>query len=1057
MLLFSRLASVKDTVSVVVISLDLTAKIYPIIYSIDKLPYDCIKLVAMPKPVTGVLVIAANSLLHVSQGSPGVGVAVNGYTKKTTEFAGMIYQDKLINMNLTFDGAKALAFGGDRCLIFMQNGDWAVVQMKMDGSKVVGMNITEIVHKVNLGAKTYSELPPLATVPSCVTNVNNEYFFLGSRVGDSLLIKWKYSKEMLGSKSQLQKDNDFSFRVCDTLLNTGPIVDMTIGDVESNHKEEEEEEEDQGQNTVAGIPDMELVSCSGHGRNGALCVFQRHIHPQTSFSFNQSDSQAIWSIKCRKEATFENTRKASVASIDNTDKNSRWETVEADSAFDEAFDKLLFISKSKSTMVLSAGDELQELVKTGFYTRGPTIAVSTLFNSTRIVQVYATGVMVLTPEGKRLRTIPIRGSKIIDASIRDPYIILTLDNNKILALKGGDADTTEISSIQLPSYINKTPIAMANIFADTSSLFSSVSEKKVAIAAKAEKAAKAAAAARSQQQQHKKRKAEDKLDGSYKKPNNANTTAEFDEVDMDLYGDDIDDDIKVNASAAPITNALDNADLVDDDDEMLYGTDETKDQTAADESSNGFGNNSIEDQLKIQSEDIDEANVSLKGGALNEITRVSFWTLIYTTDGTLQIYSLPDFKEYFTCPQFDIAPDLITDQPKDGSKKGNSNSSSSSTIIQEILMTNIGRERKDPHLVARTETNDIIIYKAFSFVPSPNDSKSDRLALRFSRVHHEYVSRKSASSAAEESRKSKKKEIIDEFDIPDLDLLDDEEEDQKKPVTKKLEKHRQKLLIPFTDVAGYTGVFVAGSQPAWLMNSCKSFVRVHPMKTKNEVIGFTQFHNVNCKHGFITVDAKSNICLSGLRTDGVIYDLDWVMQKIPLGQTVHKIQYHPIMRVYAVLVSTERPVNLQTADDLPVPEGDEEPSVTNEEREPGEFLPRVDKFSMLMVSPVTWEIVDEVEFEEFEQCFSLQCAALESKQTSTGRKHFMVVGTGVLRGEDTTMRGSVSNNIYNVILCINFFLFRFVFSTLLKLFLNQIIHKPIINSNIYIQKMSKVL
>ncbi|KAI8646973.1 CPSF A subunit region-domain-containing protein [Parasitella parasitica] len=942
-----RLASVKDTVSVVVISLDLTAKIYPIIYSIDKLPYDCIKLVAMPKPVTGVLVIAANSLLHVSQGSPGVGVAVNGYTKKTTEFAGMIYQDKLIEMGLMLDGAKALPFGGDRCLIFMQSGNWAVVQMKMDGSKVVGMNISNIVHKANLGTRTNSELSPLATIPSCVTNVNNEYFFLGSRVGDSLLIKWKYSEEMLGSKSQLQNDNDFSFRVCDTLLNTGPIVDMTIGDVESNQKSEEEGTE---QTPVAGIPDMELVSCSGHGRNGALCVFQRHVYPQTSFSFNQADSQAIWSIKCRKEATFENSRKASVAS--------------------SAFDKLLFISKSKSTMVLSAGDELQELVKTGFYTRGPTIAVNTLFNSTRIVQVYATGVMVLTPEGKRIRTIPIRGSKIVDASVRDPYIILTLDNNKILALKG-DAETAEISSIQLPSYINKTSIAMANIFADTSNLFSSISEKKAAMAAKAERSAKTTAAARAQQQR-KKRKAEDKHDSSniFKKPN-TESSAEFDEVDMDLYGDDINE---INGN------------------------------------NNEFGSNSIEDQLTLQSEDLDEANVSLRGGALNEITRVSFWALIYTTDGTLQIYSLPDFKEYFACPQFDIAPDLITDQPKDANKKGNSNQSSS--IIQEILMTNIGRERKDPHLVARTETNDIIIYKAFSFTPSDSVAKSDRLALRFSRVHHEYVSRKSASSAAEASKKAKQKEIIDEFDIPDLDI-EDEEEETKKPVSKKQEKHRKRLLIPFTDVAGYTGVFVAGAQPAWLMNSCKSFVRVHPMKAKNEVIGFTQFHNVNCKHGFITVDAESNICLSGLRTNGVIYDLDWVMQKIPLGQTVHKIQYHPIMRVYAVLVSTEQPVNLQTADDLPAAEGDEEPSAANDERGPGEFLPQVDRFSMIMVSPVTWEIVDKVDFEEFEQCFSLQCAALESKQTSSGRKHFMVVGTGVLRGEDTTMRGSI--RIFDII------------------------------------------
>lgn len=977
-----RLASTKDTVSVVVISLDLTAKVYPIIYSLDKLPYDCLKLVAMPKPVTGVLVIAANSLLHVSQGSPGVGVAVNGYVKKTTEFPGMLYEPEAINLGLSLDGAKALAYGGDKCLIFMQNGNWAVVQMKMDGSKIVGMHITEIDN--NNSKKGPSS--PMAIVPSCVTNVKQgEYFFLGSRVGDSLLIKWKESS----GKAQSNE-----FRVCDTLLNTGPIVDMTIGDVESNQKNNEEDKED----TVAGTPDLELVSCSGHGKNGALCVFQRHIHPQTSFSFNQLDSQAIWSIKCRKEILYNEATSATGA---QHEKNSRWESVENDSSFDEAFDKLLFISKSKSTMVLSAGDELQELVKTGFYTRGPTITVNTLFDSTRIVQVYATGVMILTPEGKRIHTIPIRGSKIVDASIRDPYILLTLENNKVLALQG-DAVTKNITPIQLPSYIKESSVSMASIFADTSGLFSSVSEKKAQIAAKkAALAAAAAAAAAAQSKNTKKRKAGDdaQSNGVSKKSNiTAISTDEFDEVDMDLYGDQLDEEIKQEpvVEAAPVISAAIDG---DDDDEMLYGNgeanikQENEDVTAME----------TDAEVLTKEEEIDEANVSLLGGGLNEITRVSFWAIIYTTDGTLQVYSLPDFKEHFVCPQFANAPSLITDFGP-----GHKRTKEVNTIIREILVTNIGKERKDPHLVARTETNDIIIYKAFSFLPTTEEetkNASDRLALRFSRVHHEYISRTTAASD-DPRKQSKKKEIIDEFEIPDIDEV---EEEPVKKSSSKSTKQREKLLIAFNDVAGFAGVFVAGPQPAWLLCSCKSFVRVHPMKTTDPVIGFTQFHNVNCKHGFITVDAKATIRLSGLRTNGVIYDLDWVMQKIPLHQSVHKIQYHPVMKVYAVLVSTPAPVRLQNEEE--VPEG--ETPAKSEEREPGEFLPEVDKFSMIMVSPVTWETVDAVEFEEFEQCFSLQCAALESKQTSTGRKYFMVVGTGGLRGEDTTMRGSI--RIFDII------------------------------------------
>ncbi|CEJ01321.1 hypothetical protein RMCBS344292_15353 [Rhizopus microsporus] len=711
-----RLANNKDTVSLVVVSLDLTAKVYPIIYSIDKLPYDCLKLVPMPKPVTGMLVIAANSLLHVSQGSPGVGVAVNGYTKKTTDFPGMLYEPELINLGFSLEGAKALTFGGDRCLIFMQNGNWALVQFKMDGSKVVGMDIVEIKHTIPLMVKKphQFDIPPLlATVPSCITNVKqNEYFFLGSRVGDSLLIKY-----------------------------------------------------------------------------------------------------------C-------------------------------------------------------------------------------------------------------------------------------------------DASTKDIIRIQLPNHIKDIGASLSGIFADTSGLFLSISEK-----AKVIEAARAAAlqAAESKAQQQKKRKAEEEHVSTKKKMSKTAGTYEFDEVDMDLYGEEILDD----GDSSTVVNNQVNEEAVD----VPEATDEEK---------------------------IDEINVSLQGVEINEMTRVSFWCFIYTTAGSFNIYSLPDFKECFTCPQFNIAPDLIVDSDQGQKPKMNTGN------IQEILMTNIGKERKDPHLVARTDTNDIVIYKTFSYLDE-SATDNDRLALRFSRVHHEYVSKNTPSTMT--SKKSKKRGIIDTFEVPDGDL--EEEEEDLKTLRKTERKHLRKLLIPFTDVAGYAGIFLAGPQPAWLMCSFKSFVRVHPMKTEHEIVGFTQFHNVNCRHGFITLDSKSDVRLSRLRTDGVNYDLDWVIQKVPLGQTVHKIQYHPIMRVYAVLVSQAVPVRMKNDDNQYI-DGKE-----TDERAPGEFLPELNKFSMVMVSPVTWEIVDTVEFEEFEQCFSLECALLDSKQTSTGRKYYVVVGTGSLKGEDTTMKGSI--RIFDII------------------------------------------
>jgi cleavage and polyadenylation specificity factor subunit 1 len=51
--------------------------------------------------------------------------------------------------------------------------------------------------------------------------------------------------------------------------------------------------------------------------------------------------------------------------------------------------------------------------------------------------------------------------------------------------------------------------------------------------------------------------------------------------------------------------------------------------------------------------------------------------------------------------------------------------------------------------------------------------------------------------------------------------------------------------------------------------------------------------------------------------------------------------------------------------------------------------------------------------EEFEVVLTLQCVLLDTKQTSTGNKLFLAVGTGQFRGEDLTARGRVC--LFNLI------------------------------------------
>ncbi|KAJ1528194.1 Cleavage and polyadenylation specificity factor subunit 1, partial [Nowakowskiella sp. JEL0078] len=58
----------------------MNSKTYPVLFSCDNLPYNCFKLISVPKPVRGILVLSPNAIIHLDQTSiPGVVCAVNAY------------------------------------------------------------------------------------------------------------------------------------------------------------------------------------------------------------------------------------------------------------------------------------------------------------------------------------------------------------------------------------------------------------------------------------------------------------------------------------------------------------------------------------------------------------------------------------------------------------------------------------------------------------------------------------------------------------------------------------------------------------------------------------------------------------------------------------------------------------------------------------------------------------------------------------------------------------------------------------------------------------------
>ena len=92
------------------------------------------------------------------------------------------------------------------------------------------------------------ELLGETTIPECMTYLDNGYVYIGSRLGDSQLVRLNVDHDENGSY----------VTIVDTFTNLGPIVDMVVVDLER-----------QGQG--------QLVTCSGAFKEGSLRIIRNGI------------------------------------------------------------------------------------------------------------------------------------------------------------------------------------------------------------------------------------------------------------------------------------------------------------------------------------------------------------------------------------------------------------------------------------------------------------------------------------------------------------------------------------------------------------------------------------------------------------------------------------------------------------------------------------------------------------------------------------------------------------------------------------------------------------
>lgn len=75
------------------------------------------------------------------------------------------------------------------------------------------------------------------------------------------------------------------------------------------------------------------------------------------------------------------------------------------------------------------------------------------------------------------------------------------------------------------------------------------------------------------------------------------------------------------------------------------------------------------------------------------------------------------------------------------------------------------------------------------------------------------------------------------------------------------------------------------------------------------------------------------------------------------------------------------------------------------------IFPTMDKFSLQLLSPVSWETIPNtrVDLDEWEHLTCIKNVMLSSEGTSTGMKGYLALGTNYCYGEDVTSRGRVGH------------------------------------------------
>lgn len=340
---------------------------------------------------------------------------------------------------------------------------------------------------------------------------------------------------------------------------------------------------------------------------------------------------------------------------------------------------------------------------------------------------------------------------------------------------------------------------------------------------------------------------------------------------------------------------------------------------------------------------------------------------------------MPDMKLVYLITNVGNGNKVLTDSiefvqlgqqnPADTGADVAKNSAAPTTVPVEILMVGLGNHGTRPTLFIRTQT-ELHVYRAFRY------ARGKHLKIRFRKINHDMISARNTSVPIK---------------MENFVQRDDE--------------HFRRIRY-FENVSGHNGVLICGDRPYFCILTARGELRCHRFFGETAMQSFAPFNNVNCPNGLIYFDQQNELQIA-VFPHYLTYDSYWPVRKVPLRCTPVFLAYHKESKVYCLVTDTDEPSNKYYRFN------GEDKELTEEKKGERFLYPNVSKFQVVLVSPVSWEVVPKtsIELEEWEHVIAFKNVHLAYEGTRSGFKEYICVGTNYNYSEDITSRGRVRPRI----------------------------------------------